>query len=193
MGSLGQNQQLWCTGPAIVYVGVGGALGQDVPVQLGTAEARPTIVTYDEWVEAYNDLGGVKIPFDDSWQGEYAISRFDLTRWDEDVLRRIQARPLFTGTRGQWPFGAKGTLMKTEAAYYKLWVVFPYQQIKQAYSNMPRGYRFPISWLLSPEEMPVGTAPRKVSTIFLSRSIFNPNDGSDFCYDDNIDGLPALS
>jgi hypothetical protein len=192
MPSLGQSQQLWCTGPAILYVGVGGSLGQDVPVQIGTAEARPTIVTYDEWLEAFNDLGGVKVPFDDSWQGEFSITRADLTRWDEGVLARIQSRPDFTGTRGQWPFGAKGTLMKTERMYYPLWVKFPYQS-KAAYTNMPAGYRFPVSWLLSPDTMPIGTEPRKVSVIFLSRSIFSPVDGSDFLYDFNMTGLPNLN
>jgi hypothetical protein len=190
--ALGQAQQLWTTGPAIAYVGVGGALGADVPVQFGTAEARPTIVTYDEWLDAYNDLGGVKIPFDDSFQGEFALIRLDVTRWDEDVLRRIQARPSFTGTRGFFPFGTIGALMKTERLYYPLWLKFSYQS-KAAYSNMPAGYRFPVSWLLSPEEMPVGTIPRKVSCIFISRMIFNPVDGSHFLYDENMTGLPSLS
>jgi len=192
MGALGTNQQLWCTGPAIIYVGVGATPGTVIPVQLGTAEARPTITLYDEWTEAFNDLGGVKHPFDDSWQGQIGIGRFDLTRWDQGVLQRCQTRPDFSGTPGFWPFGAKGTLMKTEGMYYSSWVKFPYNA-KPAYVAMPAGYRFPVSWLWGPDEMPVGVTPRKVSCIFIYRSIFNPQDGSDFLYDYDMSNLPGLS
>lgn len=185
-------QQLWCTGPALFYAGVGGALGAQIPVEVGTAEAKPTIFLYDEWDSVFNDLGGSKIPFDDSYQGEYAIIRGDLTRWNEpDAMAKIQARPDFTGTRGFYPFGAIGALMKTEGLAYNLWVKFPYQS-KAAYSNMLPGYRFVSAFLYSPDEMPVGVTPRKIACIWVARMLFNPADGSHLLYDSNMAGLPAL-
>lgn len=131
-------QQLWCTGPALIYAGVGGALGAQTPVEVGTAEAKPTIFIYAEWDQAMNDLGGSKIPFDDSFQGEYAIIRADLTQWDETNLAKCMTRPDFTGTRGFYPFGAIGALMKTEGFAYNLWMKFPYQS-KAAYTGMVAG------------------------------------------------------
>lgn len=190
------GSQLYCTGPAHVWLQIspGGA-----PSYLGTCEESPDIEIRPEFEPVRNDIGGVKVPFDMSYQGEDALIVLDLNRWDEDVLRACQALPGTSAggnTRGQSGPLDVGTLMLTESKTIPVYIVFPFNS-KPAMARMPQGYRFFAAYNLGPHRnRPLGTRPRKVLTAFHAIRSFDPAHGTFLLYDEDVsvafnNGLPG--
>lgn len=183
--------QPFVTGPVWIYVGIGNAVSK-TPVFLGTAEDGPKKQHLVGWEPVMNDVTGSKKPLDQGYQGESAIVRADLTRYNEDVLAALVARPNPFGTRGLNAFGDLGALMLTEGLAYPLWLRYPYAS-KAAYSTMPPGDRFVASWLVSPEDYVQGTKPKKVSVIWYCQGVFSPVTGGVLLYDHDMTGLPDIN
>lgn len=209
--------QLFCTGPAHIYIGVpnitrgfirttkptstsyaGGASvsleGVDVavtPLYLGTAEKTPKITLRPAWREAFADQGG-EVPHDVAFAGEEAFVSADISRWNETTYNVLASRPSHTaGARGASLLGEIGTLMVTEGRTAPLWVVFPYA-LKPAYASMPGGYHFVASFLVGPDELePLGTNPRKIRLIWRCLRKYIPGSGTYQLYDHNVNGLPS--
>src|SRR5262245_7147495 len=107
--------QLWTTGPAHIWVGVGGERyvsyqddgGGDMflfghnnrAVYLGTAEDGPDIdITYD-YEEVFFDGTGT-VPHDRIYEGSEATISAVLTRWNEHTIKNLMSNPFYPGFRG---------------------------------------------------------------------------------------------
>jgi hypothetical protein len=187
--------QLYCTGPAHVFVSV---YKSTLPAiaYLGTCEDAPRIKIVRKWREIHNDIGGDEA-FDRSYMGRAALISLDLNRFDEDVMQRIEAMPnAIVGRDGAELFGDIGTIVGLEAASLGIYVQFPYS-VKAAFqvapSQMPAGYRFPRCVPLDDEMYPLGTKARKNNIAFVAQRIYNPTTGDFLLYDHNMTGLPAVS
>ncbi len=189
---------LYTTGPAYLYIA--SVAGQNAQF-LGTAEYAPRIEIRPGWEPVFNDLGGSKVPFDMSYQGEEGFTFAEINRYNEVVLARLQARPqtanylgVATPPRGlNYPVDI-GTLMLTEGLTVTLYVVFPFAG-KAAFRShqMPPGYRFPGTYLVGPDDLSnLGTKPRKVGLIFHHLRLFDRQTGRFLLYDNTIPQLPAI-
>lgn len=176
-----------------------GGVNGNSPVFLGTGETAPDIEIRTQWEPLMNDLGGSKVPFDYLCEGEEAIVSVELTRWNEKVLKAIQARPHASGgPRGTQNYLDIGSLMLTENLAYTMWLYFPFSQ-KAAFQNaangaMPEGYRFPATFLEGPDVRRVGTKANKVRCIFHCIRYFTFTNGvSKFVlFDENMASVKNL-
>ena len=179
--------QPYSTGPAIIYVGLGGS----TPVELGTAENGPRIMIDPKWEDLFNDLGG-KTPFDKMYQGESAVVSATLTVWDELVYTALAARFSPGLTRGIDIPTARGTLMLTEGQSYPLWVQYPFV-IKAAYSaSMPGCYRFNAAMLIGPDALEPGVKVYKIQMIWACLGLYDPSIGFSL-YDHDDAGLRSFA
>jgi hypothetical protein len=194
--------QLWCTGPAHIYVGV---TTSRAPLYLGTAETKPDIDIRGEFEGVMNDLSGSKIPMDELWEGEEGMISFVLTRWNMNVALLMMAQPNFTGTPGLNSQDDMGTLMLTEGLSYPVWIRFPYATSKVAMAGMVAGYRFWSCILLAPKKIEPGTRAMKKHFALKAKRAFTsdaaPNNlplkgGSSAVwrlYDHDMSGLPTIN
>lgn len=159
--------QLWCTGPAHIFVGNGGSASQRTVQYLGTAEQAPQIIIDPQYEQAFNDVGGGLVPIDELYQGEVANVSMVLTRWNEDVLQDIRSLPNFaTNSPGAHGSIDLGTLMLSEGCTYPLYIKFPYAQAKTAMAGMPNGYRFWAAKNVGPFQVMPGTSLMRKQLIF---------------------------
>jgi hypothetical protein len=188
----------YVTGPAFIFVGCGASY---TPIFLGTAERSPRISIRDEYGEVFNDILGVKIPYDWSWQGEHAFITATINRFNEATVAAMQARPNGpTGVRGYSVPGDVGTLMIGEGKTLPLWVTFPYYA-KATYSSagMPPGYHFFATLLESPDDLDnLNTEGRKDTFIWHAVRLPFFSYGSisgmgAYLYDANVSGLPPVN
>jgi hypothetical protein len=194
--------QLYCTGPAHVFVGVpnGFAANGKTAFYLGTCEDSPRVTLRPAEEAVFNALTGTKIPFDKSFQGEEAFIGLDLTRYNSRVLNLVRKRSVWSATPAATPgpgvFGSfdLGTLALTEGAAFTCWLVFPYQaKAVMNVGGMPAGYRFIACTPVGPEELgPLGTRARKEHVMLHAIMAYNPVTGQKLLYDDNLVGLPAV-
>lgn len=182
-------------GPCLVHAGVGGSLAAKKPVFFGTCEDSPQVQISHQWEPLFNALGGCRLPSDQSYQGENATIRLDLTRWQEVVRQAVSAAPYPGGIAGFHPFGHLGALMKTEGAYFPLWLQFPYavtQPAMQA-AGMVLGYRFLACRMETDDLGPLSPRPRKVSIVVSAEPLFDSRTLAWKLYDHNMAGVPTFS
>lgn len=183
--------QLYCTGPAHLFLGVGGAFSY-----LGTAEDAPKIELGPEFEPVLNDVTGKKKPLDMQYQGEDALISADLNRYSETVyavLAQRFVRPAVRGTSGLLDIGS---LVLTESLGFQLAMQFPYAA-KAAMAGgtggpMPPGYLFNVVVPIGPEELTTGTKPKKIHVLLYSWPVWSPTAGT-FLYTTTLPSLPAIT
>lgn len=196
--------QLYVTGPAHFYVGSvspsGGVLSA---LYLGTCEREPEPCEIaPEWEPEWNAIGGSKIPFDVSYQGEQAFIGADLNRFNEGVYLALAARPGTGSPPGTNAPGDRGTLLLTEGLAVAVWMVFPFGGGLPGFAGKPvqiggglfGGYRFPACYVKGPDKLGrLSTRSRKTFVLFHALSTWNPATMTFTCYDFNLAGLPAIN
>lgn len=190
--------QLYTTGPCHFYVGPLAA-----PVYLGTAEESPDLQLFPTYKEVQNSIGGVGIPFDRAYQGEFAVCVANLNRFNAPVYQAMANRPgtfLKNTALGTNTIGDIGSLMLTEGLAYAVWLLFSFGAFGPApkpvmvSNGMLPGYRFFAGMLLGPDKLaPLGTLPKKLGLSFGFLRVFNPAQGTFSLYDNNVAGLPPIN
>lgn len=191
--------QLYTTGPAHIFVGVGtGTGGLDV-AYLGTCENAPRVQLRPASKGVMNAISGTVVPHDKSFQGEEGFIGLDLTRWNQSVLNVVRGRAVpSVGPPGAYLPGDYGTLMITEGRAMRVWMTFPYAAkaaFNQAASGaMPPGYRFLYCEPIGPDDLgPLSTEARVEHLMFHAIPGYLPEDGSLNLYDFDTTGLPAIN
>lgn len=172
--------QLWCTGPALLYVGLG-SVSNPTPVFVGTDNDTPTIDIIPRFREVRNDIGG-EDPLDDSYQGRSAAVRYKINRMDEVAIAALEQTNPFSATqRGADDPGDVGSLMVTEGKAFPVWVVFPYAAnspipaiAKAAMLGMPAGYHFVAGHLTRDTHSRLGTKEKDFDLEIVCRRIYKP-------------------
>lgn len=159
--------QPWVTGPThIIWDGQ----------YLGTAERTPYWQLERGFTPLMNDLAGPVVPYDMLAVNKYANVIADLTRWDWNVLKDMQAVTSVFGP-GQMAGTDIGTLMIHEDKAKVLNLDWPYSS-KPAYAGMPPGVKFFKAWLAGPDNFDrMGTNPKRVH---LAWYCLSDNAGGDF-------------
>ncbi len=165
----------FCTGPGYIYVsknainggsGSGGVnvLPSGTPAKadillLGTCETAPRIRVNPEYEPIMNDVAGVRLPLDYSYQGKDAEIVGTLTDWNEAVYERLQK--IVNATLGLDAFGDTGTIMQLEGGTCHVWIHFPYTA-KTTYTTLgqPPCYHFAACRPIG-EELSIGTTASK--------------------------------
>jgi hypothetical protein len=128
------------TGPVDAWLSAG-ETGE--PEFFGHCEAPGFSV---DWLWRYaqhmNDLGGIKEPYDQSYQGKAALISGVLTRLDWNVLEAFTTFGA-GGSSGVDVPGDIGTLIMTEAAGFELFLRFPYAR-KFPGIGLAAGLHFPV-------------------------------------------------
>src|SRR5207249_3820822 len=94
--------------------------------------------------------GRGQAPWDASWLGEAAVVSVTVSRWNEDILEKIQARPAGRG-RGKWHVRDTGRLMLSEGWAAPLWLKFSHRTLQVINEGQPAGYRFPRTFVSGPD------------------------------------------
>lgn len=209
-------QNVFVTGPALIYVGFPTAINVNPPppvtpgtagpgntiaaanVQvfanfsyhfLGTCESSPEIQDRGFFEPVFNSLSGVRIPWDEVYQGEDAIIGLTLTRYDELVYRAVRTRISSPAFAGQTLWGEIGTLVYTERRRMHLVITYTYSikpQMQQA--GLPAGVTYVNTRLIGPDSRgPLNTTARKPYLVFHALPITIPGVGS-VLY---VDSIPA--
>lgn len=168
--------QLWTTGPAFLYVGVG---ANYAPYELGTDEASPTMDIAPAFEPIANDIGGSD-PLDDTYMGKSARIDYAFNRWNENVLAAIEkTNPFSLAARGRDDPGDVGSIMQLEGKAFPVWVVFsfaltsPFAAMrKAAMAGLPAGYRFPSCTLVRDNHNRLGTRNKRTAFTFQARRLY---------------------
>lgn len=175
--------QLYTTGPVWLFVAVpGGTLSF-----LGFGEEAPTIEILPRQRNVRSDASG-EVPFDKSFQGKEATTSVVLNYHNKTILEACESIPYETGrtTSGSYSARDMGTLMLTEGRALSLYVLFS-NQGDPTMPGMPGGYRFPNNTAIDgPIVKKPGSHEEKISLVFRSVPIFNPNDKSFTLYDYDV-------
>lgn len=160
--------QPWSQGPNYISLGLqGGALQF-----FGTAAYVPKPRIVRAYKALPNDVMAHQLPYDRSFQGEYAVVSMSMSRWD-NALYALMAQPTLSGTPGTLGFGSLGTLMVFEGYAMKLGIQFPYQAIS-AFSGMPQGYIFHAAMMESDDiSEEGGTEGQVLGLTFYCQSVYN--------------------
>lgn len=185
----------FCTGPGFIYVsksafGSPSSAANVAPsgtpakadiLYLGTCEGTVRIRVNPEYEPIMNDVAGVRLPLDYSYQGRDAELVGTLTDWNEAVYQRLQK--IVNSTLGTDAFGDIGTLMHLEGGTVHCWIHFPYTA-KSTYTALgqPPCYHFGACRPIG-EEMPVGTSASKRLFALKADRYYNPSDASMKLYD----------
>lgn len=143
-------------------------------VFLGTTEGTPTIEILPGWEGVETDAGGSKNPSERLSEGEEAIIRMDLTRYNEPVYEALAARSQTNAFLGRFPgFGQVGKAMALEGLTLPLWLVFPYTaKAVFGLTGQPPGYRFFQSILEGPDRLErLGSVPRLTGLQFRAQRL----------------------
>lgn len=129
---------------------------------VGTAERTPTWSTEYGHVPLMNDLSGPVVPFDMLRAGKYCIVSADLTRWNYDTVKEMQAICANVGKPFEWAGFDEGTLLIHEDKAKPLNMDWPYSS-KAAYSGMPPGLELFYTWPAGPDNWArMGTNPKMI-------------------------------
>lgn len=172
----------YSTGPAWLSVNTGEGGDSEF---FGCAEARPRISIRPHFSPVYTDIGG-EAPFDMQYMGEEAYIYADINYYTESVLLKLQSRPSVNGEPGLNEFGDVGTFMALEEKGVQLSISFPYAS-KSVFSDMPKGYRFYMAFLVGPDEMEVGTKYKRNRCVFHAIRVFDAGEKSFRLYDNDVD------
>ena len=161
---------------------------------LGTGEFAPDIIKQPKFDPVYNDIGG-SLPFDYLFQGEEAAVPITLTKFNWNVLYKINALPDPTELPGRYQSYDIGSLMVTEGLAYALWCHFPYYSDKTIFStaNMVAGYHFFASWADS-VVVSGGTKANKVRVNFKCIRVYQPSsiDNGWYLFDHTMTNIPRV-
>lgn len=181
-------------GPIHIFVGTGISA---TPTYLGTGERAPRQSIRREFSPLFNDIGGVSIPFDLSFQGIEAFVTVALTRWNESVLNQIQDVVGNAGGQvdpGTILDGETGTLMMTENVGQPLWLQYSYGPGQlaphAAMADMPPGTRYLCAFLQGPDELEGGTDPARVMLTWHCLRKYDPSTRKMRLFDRTLAGLP---
>jgi hypothetical protein len=160
--------QTYTTGAVPIWCGVGGTSGQ--PLLLGWAEKTPRVQIRPEFLPVFCDLGGQRVPLDYMYSGEEGLITADIIRFNEATYRIIADRGATglggnLGLRGVNDPGEIGALMVQEKIAYPLWLPFGYSG-KATMVGEPGGYHFYRCFLEGPDELEMGTVPRKLRMVW---------------------------
>ena len=175
------------------------------PTYLGTCEAYPQDNRNPQYEALMNDFSGTKIPFDFSWEGEDSQISMVLTRWNEPVALRMEAKPnpataAIGGTPpsapGSWFLRDVGALMGFEGFAWQLWLVRVFGALianKAAYvgNGMLPGKHYPQCIIWAPETEEQGTAPMKRHFMYYAWPQYRPAIQQFVLYDQNYAGINA--
>jgi hypothetical protein len=142
---------------------------------LGTSERGARVRWRRSYTDVWNDIGGQGVPFDKLYEGGDALVFFDLNRWNQVTLAKLEIVPNSqTGVFGLTADGDIGTLMGLEGKMFELSLQFPYSTLKPAMSTQPRGLRFPNGILQDESWDPLGTNARRVPITFYCFRSYDP-------------------
>ncbi len=179
--------QPYCTGAVFVFIGV----TTDSAQYLGTCENFPTRSTKRNWDAVMNDVSGSKEPFDFAFEGQSALIGCVLTRWNESVLRFLDAQPNpITNTAGVESVLDQGALMATEGNTFHLWLLYAFATKAVAYPLQGAGKHYPQCILFGPDETESGSRPKKEHRMFYAWRQYDPAAGTFTLYDEG--GLTSL-
>lgn len=175
--------QLWTTGAAHFWLGVGDSLGQasTKPAYLGTCEGSPNIEVLPQYKDVQEDIAG-EVPTDVCYMGRRATITADFTRWNERTYEKaasvnpFSTNLLVDGNRPQLGYDFDtdiGTLILREGYSYQLFIAFPFQR-KDKFRDMPPGYRFPCAFLDRESLYSLGSRPRKIRLVWHALRQPNP-------------------
>lgn len=189
--------QIYGTGPAFIYVGLGAA---GAPLFLGTTEKTPNIQNRPTYKPVYSDSHGQEVPADVSYQGQDAIISARFTRFNYATLAILQSYTKFLinpANPGTDANGSRGALMLTEGLAYNLWIRYPFSA-KVAMQNasngpLPPGRRYIAAHLITDNLDELGTNPLAMSLAWHCLSVYFPNalGGYHVLYDQLMTNLPA--
>lgn len=181
--------QQYCTGPVAVHVGTGGA-GDFVgkPELLGTGERAPRIRNEAGFSPVMSDMSGHVWPFDRIYDGKIGIVTVRLTRWDYDVLRRLQDRTRSAGADSAPGTDRIGHMLIMGQMAVPLWLVYPYSTLKGSMGGMPAGYHYHAAILETDEDQPGATAQSIDLTWWCGRK-YDRATGDMVLYDHDMSGL----
>lgn len=193
--------QLYCVGPCAIHVGipVGGGLQGKTKAFLGHCEDAPQVQLRPASEPVFCSLGGVKVPFDKSFQSEEGFISLDLTRYNQLIVDRIRQRAAFSTTPvsqpGFFTSDDMGTLMIQENAAFEVWLVFPYAiHPAMAAGGMMPGYHFWACDPCGPDDLgPLGTRARKEHLAFHAIPKYDYATGRLTLYDYDTTGLTAIN
>jgi hypothetical protein len=174
------------------------------PQFLGHGEDAPEIDHRPQFEPVMCDLTGTRIPLDVADENEDAIVSVSLVRWNDPILRLLQARPGPVALAGQGvarpPLGGRrpgdiGTLYLNEGAAFMLWCYFPYQK-KPVYGTEVPGYRYPGCYLRGPDALRKnGTRARAVQSLFHALPVLvaqGNQTGGTMLYDNDMTAVENL-
>ena len=159
--------QHWGTGPAFIYVGLGGAKGplstnsvgittnHRLPIYLGTTEKTPRLQYRPSYKDVFDNSYGSVIPADKTYHSQDAMVTARFTRFNFKTLQELQDYSRHVDSlsvAGSDESDAIGSLIVNEDLAYRLWIVFPYAE-KQSMKpggtvgELPKGRRFLRAYL----------------------------------------------
>lgn len=190
----GATPQLWCGGPAHVFLGLGSG---GSPLYFGTSEGAPRFRKIKHIAEVRNDLAGDMQSFDRQYLGEMILVSGDFTRWANTLLLQMWSMPNFlTGAPGTNPGGDYGTFLIQEGFAFPLWLQNPYAVAKAAMAGLEAGIHGFAAILIGPDEKTPGMRTNKVRCAWLLHPLFTPdvnNTVRSRLYDFSMAGLPSVS
>jgi len=187
------SPQLWCGGPAHVFVGLGAG---NSPVYLGTSEGAPSFQITPYFNRVKNDWAGDQAPFDMQYVGQTATVSCDFTRWDNSLWLEMLSRPNFLNTPGLNAGGDLGTFMVAEGFTYPLWLQNPYATAKTAMFGLEAGFRFLAAISTGPDTKTLGTRTMKARMQWFCTQNFTVGPSNTVLaqlYDNNMNGLPSIT
>ena len=175
------------------------------PAYLGTCESYPQETRSPEYEALINDISGTKVPLDFAFEGESAQISMVLTRWNEPVALRLEAKPnpgtaAVGGTPpsvpGTWRANDVGSLMGFEGFAWQVWLVRTFGSLlanKAAYvgTGLLPGRHYPQCIVWAPETNEEGTAPMKRHFMMYAWPRYNPALFNFVLYDQNFTGVTA--
>ncbi len=194
--------QQWATGGIHVFAA---PLSGGQPVYFGTAERYPEENRNPQYEALMNDISGTKVPLDFSWEGEDAQIALPMTRWNEQLALRMEAKPnpattSIGGTQpsvpGSWFAGDVGSLMGFEGFAWQFWLVRTFGALlanKAAYvgNGLLPGRHYNQCLIWSPETEESGTAPMKRLFMLYAWPLYVPALRKFVLYDQNYTGISS--
>lgn len=186
--------QLYCTGPAHVFVGFSNQTGVGTPLYLGTAEDAPEIELGPEFEPVMNDISGKKKPLDMQYQGEDALISVDLNRYNEATYALLAQRINSGAPRGTDNALDIGSLAATEGLQLCCAILFPFAaKPAMGAGGMPPGYYFPAVVPIGPEKLTMGTKPKKVNVLLYAWPLYNFATGTFTLYTNTLPSLGPIT
>ena len=187
------SPQLWCGGPANVFVGLGSGKS---PLYLGTTESAPNFQIKSYFNPVKNDWAGDQQPFDMQYIGQTGLVTGDFTRFNNVLWQQMLSRPNGAGTPGFNVAGDLGAFMVQEGWTFPLWLQNPYATLKASMAGLEAGIQFFNAILVGPDSKTLGLRTMKARFTWFCISQFAPTTGnavSAGLYTFNVSGLPQIT